>query len=88
MEPREPSAESDAMSARGRFELIAHSLEFSAIGQTHSDDMRVMQITTKANQKVAVAVPSGADPTLYIKRAVELIESGETQGVISIPTGE
>jgi hypothetical protein len=50
--------------------------------------MTVMQITTKADQKVAVAVPNDQDPVPYINRAVELVESGETQGIILIPTGE
>ena len=88
MEPREPATESDIVPAQGRFEVLAHSLEYSSIGQTKYDDMKVMQITTKADQKVAIAVPDGQDPVPYINRAVELVESGETQGIIFVPTGE
>lgn len=91
MEPTEPTPSSgpeyDAQTPSGHFEVLAHSLEVSAIGQSPPQEgMKIVEITTDAGRKLAVSYPKDLDPVPYIKRAIELSET-EDRGTILL-TGE
>jgi hypothetical protein len=88
MEPRDPASESAAVPASGRFEVIHHSLEYSAIGQNPDDDANTMQVTTDSGEKLAIEVPKDTDPVPYINEAMRLADSGEERGILDLSQGE
>src|SRR5262249_37429186 len=75
----------EAALKHGMFAVLGETATMSTLSaQAKPEGMQFVDIVTKSGENLHLTIPVGEDRMKFVKRALELMEQGETKGAIII----